>query len=71
MVTSLMRKTLGVTCLGLSMACAAPAAMAVGDLLETPARPTELAPHRLLNDVAVARRPYRGRRRAGAHHLFR
>ena len=54
MVTSLMRKTLGVTCLGLSMACAAPAAMVVGDLLETPARPTELAPHRLLNDVAVA-----------------
>ncbi len=54
MATSLMRKTLGATCLGLSMACASPAVWAVGDLLETPARPTELAPQSLLNDVAVA-----------------
>lgn len=54
MATSLMRKTLGATCLGLSMACASPAVLAVGDLLETPARPTELAPQSLLNDVAVA-----------------
>lgn len=54
MATSLMRKTLGATCLGLSMAFASPAVWAVGDLLETPARPTELAPQSLLNDVAEA-----------------
>lgn len=54
MVTSLMRKTLGVTCLGIFMACASPGVLAVPDLLETPSRPTELAPHRLLNDVTRA-----------------
>ncbi len=53
MATSLMCKTLGATCLGLSMACASPMALAVGDLLETPARATELAPFNLLNDVTV------------------
>jgi len=54
MVRSLMRKTLAATCLGFFMACTPPAVMAVGDLLETPARPTELAPKRLLNDVTRA-----------------
>lgn len=54
MVRSLMRKTLAATCLGFFMACTSPAVMAVGDLLETPARPTELAPKRLLNDVTRA-----------------
>lgn len=52
MATSFVRKTLGAACLGLSMVCASPVAMALGDLLETPARPSDLAPESLLNDVA-------------------
>ncbi len=54
MATSLMCKTLGAACLGLSMACASPVAFAIADVLETPARPTELAPDNLLNDVERA-----------------
>lgn len=38
----------------MSLVMAAPAAFAVGDLLETPARSTTLAAEYLLNDVAVA-----------------
>ena len=51
MATSFMCKTLGAACLGLSMACASPVAFALADVIETPARPTELAPENLLNDV--------------------
>ncbi|MEA1079152.1 WD40/YVTN/BNR-like repeat-containing protein [Marinobacter qingdaonensis] len=36
------------------MACASPVAFAIADVLETPARPTELAPDNLLNDVERA-----------------
>ncbi|MBW0149167.1 photosystem I reaction center subunit IV [Marinobacter sp. CAU 1620] len=49
-----MCKTLGAACLGLSMACASPVAFALADVIETPARPTELAPVSLLNDVERA-----------------
>ncbi|WP_152206377.1 WD40/YVTN/BNR-like repeat-containing protein [Marinobacter changyiensis] len=54
MATRLTRKTIGAVCLGMSLVMAAPAAHAVGDLLETPARSTTLAAEYLLNDVAVA-----------------
>lgn len=54
MATSFMCKTLGAACLGLSMACASPVAFALADVIETPARPTELAPENLLNDVERA-----------------
>ncbi|WP_228743566.1 WD40/YVTN/BNR-like repeat-containing protein [Marinobacter sp. F4218] len=54
MATSFMCKTLGAACLGLSMACASPVAFALTDVIETPARPTELAPENLLNDVERA-----------------
>ena len=54
MATSLMCKTLGAACLGLSMACATPVAFAIADVIDTPARPTELAPDNLLNDVERA-----------------
>ncbi|WP_250829594.1 WD40/YVTN/BNR-like repeat-containing protein [Marinobacter sediminum] len=54
MATSLMCKTLGAACLGLSMACASPVAFAIKDVIETPARATQLAPENLLNDVARA-----------------
>lgn len=54
MATRLTRKTIGAVCLGISLVTAAPAAFAVGDLLETPARETTLAAEYLLNDVAVA-----------------
>lgn len=54
MATSFMCKTLGAACLGLSMACATPVAFAIADVIETPARPTELAPDNLLNDVERA-----------------
>lgn len=53
MATSFLRNTLGAGCLGLSLVCAAPAALAVGDVLETPSMPSKLAPKSLLNDVAV------------------
>lgn len=49
-----MCETLGAACLGLTMALAAPSAFAVPDLVETPARPTQLAPQSLLNDVERA-----------------
>ncbi|AOY88266.1 photosystem I reaction center subunit IV [Marinobacter salinus] len=49
-----MCKTLGAACLGLSMACASPVAFAIADVIDTPARPTQLAPENLLNDVTVA-----------------
>ncbi|PHQ24250.1 photosystem I reaction center subunit IV [Marinobacter guineae] len=49
-----MCKTLGAVCLGLSMVWSAPAAFALADVIETPARPTDLAPERLLNDVTKA-----------------
>ena len=54
MAKRLMCKTLGAVCLGLSMVWSAPAAFALADVIETPARPTELAPERLLNDVTKA-----------------
>ncbi|KEF32896.1 MAG: photosystem I reaction center subunit IV [Gammaproteobacteria bacterium] len=49
-----MCKTLGAACLGLSMACASPIAFALEDVIDKPARPTELAPESLLNDVVRA-----------------
>lgn len=54
MATSLMCKTLGAVCLGISMACAPTVALAIADVIDTPAYPTELAPKNLLNDVARA-----------------
>ncbi len=54
MAKRLMCKTLGAVCLGLSMVWSAPAAFALADVIETPARPTDLAPERLLNDVTKA-----------------
>lgn len=47
----LMCKTLGAACLGLSMMWSAPAAFALADIIETPARQTDLAPTKLLNDA--------------------
>lgn len=47
-------KTLGAACLGLSMAWFAPAAFALADIIETPARQTDLAPTNLLNDAVLA-----------------
>ena len=44
-------KTLGAACLGLSMVWSAPAAFALADIIETPARQTDLAPANLLNDA--------------------
>ncbi|MBU2874630.1 photosystem I reaction center subunit IV [Marinobacter salexigens] len=49
-----MCKTLGAACLGLSMVWSAPAAYALADLIETPARQTDLAPSNLLNDAVRA-----------------
>jgi len=46
-----MCNTLGAACIGLSMAIAAPAVFAMADILEIPARPTDLAPVNLLNDA--------------------
>ncbi|WP_404361699.1 WD40/YVTN/BNR-like repeat-containing protein [Marinobacter sp.] len=54
MATRLTRKTIGAVCLGLSLVAAAPSAVAVGDVLEIPARDTQLATEYLLNDVAEA-----------------
>ena len=51
MANRLMCKTMGVACLGLAMAWSAPAAFALADIIETPARPTDLAPENLLNDA--------------------
>jgi photosystem II stability/assembly factor-like uncharacterized protein len=51
MAKRLMCNTLGAACFGLSMAIAAPAVFAVSDVIETPARPTVLAPERLLTDA--------------------
>ena len=42
---------LGATCFGFSLAVATPAVLAVPDVLETPARPTQLAPQNLLTDA--------------------
>ncbi|MDN6319104.1 MAG: YCF48-related protein [Marinobacter sp.] len=47
-------KTLGAACLGLSMAWFAPAAFALADIIDTPARQTDLAPTNLLNDAVRA-----------------
>ncbi|MCK0164459.1 YCF48-related protein [Marinobacter sp. S6332] len=54
MAKRLMCKTLGAACLGLSMVWSAPAAYALADLIETPARQTDLAPTNLLNDAVRA-----------------
>ncbi len=54
MAIRLTRKTIGAVCLGISLVMVAPAAFAVGDLLEKPARQTTLATEYLLNGVAVA-----------------
>jgi len=51
MAKRLMCNTLGAACIGLSMAIAAPAVFAMADILEIPARPTDLAPVNLLNDA--------------------
>ena len=48
MANRLMCNTLGATCLGVSMALSAPAAFALADIIETPSRPTDLAPENLL-----------------------
>ncbi|WP_166264500.1 WD40/YVTN/BNR-like repeat-containing protein [Marinobacter caseinilyticus] len=54
MATRLTRKTIGAVCLGMSLLAAAPSVVAIGDVLETPARSTTLAAEYLLNDVATA-----------------
>ena len=54
MANRFMCETLGSACLGLSMALAAPAAFALTDIIDAPARPTELAPDSLLNDATRA-----------------
>jgi photosystem II stability/assembly factor-like uncharacterized protein len=46
-----MRNTLGAACFGLSMTMAAPQVLALADIIETPSRPTLLAPENLLNDA--------------------
>lgn len=51
MATRLMCKTLGVACLGVSMAMSAPSVFALADIIETPSRPTLLAAEHLLNDA--------------------
>ncbi|MDY6840236.1 MAG: YCF48-related protein [Pseudomonadota bacterium] len=51
MAKRLMCGTPGVVCLGLFMAWSAPAALALADIIETPARPTDLAPENLLTDA--------------------
>lgn len=51
MATRLMCKTLGTACLGLSMAMSAPTVFALADIIETPSRPTTLAPENLLTDA--------------------
>jgi photosystem II stability/assembly factor-like uncharacterized protein len=50
----LTRKTIGAIWLGVSLASIAPPAMAVKDLLATPARETDLATQKLLNDAVEA-----------------
>ncbi|MEH6562061.1 MAG: YCF48-related protein [Marinobacter sp.] len=47
-------KTVGAACLGLSMAWSSPAAFALADIIETPARQTDLATTSLLNDTVLA-----------------
>jgi len=54
MAKRLMCKTLGAACLGLSMVWSAPAAFALADIIEAPARQTDLAPVNLLNDAERA-----------------
>lgn len=54
MATSLMCKTFGAVCLGISMACASTAALAIADVIDTPASATKLAPSNLLTDVVRA-----------------
>lgn len=49
MAKRLMCNTLA--CMGLSMAIAAPVVLAMADIIEIPARPTDLAPVNLLNDA--------------------
>ena len=51
MAKRLMCNTLGAACVGLSMAMAAPSVLALADIIETPARPTDLAPESLLTDA--------------------
>lgn len=53
MVTPSMRKTVGAL-LGLTLAAASPVALAISDVLETPARETSLADKSLLTDVTKA-----------------
>ncbi|MCG8516558.1 WD40/YVTN/BNR-like repeat-containing protein [Marinobacter sp. CA1] len=54
MATRVTCKALGAACFGLSMALSAPAAFALADVIETPARETSLAPSQLLTDAATA-----------------
>ncbi|MDX1456034.1 MAG: YCF48-related protein [Marinobacter sp.] len=54
MATRLTCKTLGSACLGLTMALGTPAAFALADIIETPARETSLAPTQLLTDAVQA-----------------
>ncbi|KKN36654.1 hypothetical protein LCGC14_0771460 [marine sediment metagenome] len=54
MAKRLMCKTLGAACLGLSMIWSTPAAFALADIIDTPARQTDLAPVKLLNDAVRA-----------------
>lgn len=54
MATRLTCKNLSTVCLGLTMGCSAPAAFALADIIETPARETSLAPSQLLTDTSRA-----------------
>lgn len=54
MARRFMCETLGTACLGLSAALVAPQALALADILETPARATELASRSLLTDATRA-----------------
>ncbi|MDI9245051.1 YCF48-related protein [Marinobacter sp. CHS3-4] len=51
MAKRLMCNTLGAACVGLSMAMSAPSVFALADIIETPSRPTSLAPENLLTDA--------------------
>ena len=51
MANRLMCNTLGAAFFGLSLAMAAPAVFALADIIETPAKPTDLAPESLLTDA--------------------
>lgn len=51
MANRLMCNTLGAACVGLSVAMAAPSVFALADIIEIPARTTDLAPKSLLTDA--------------------